>query len=46
VDAAIRDDPGVYPTQDLRERLVTLDSLPDDIQRARVRAWTQIKTGR
>jgi putrescine transport system substrate-binding protein len=46
VDAAIRDDPGVYPTSELRERLVTLDSLPDDIQRARVRAWTQIKTGR
>jgi putrescine transport system substrate-binding protein len=46
VDAAIRDDPGVYPTPELRERLVTLDSLPDDIQRARVRAWTQIKTGR
>jgi putrescine transport system substrate-binding protein len=45
VDAEIRDDPGVYPTQELRERLVTLDSLPDDVQRARVRAWTQIKTG-
>jgi len=46
VDPEIRDDPGVYPTGELRERLVTLDPLPDDIQRARVRTWTQIKTGR
>jgi len=46
VDAEIRNDPGVYPTDDLRERLVTLDPLPDDVQRTRVRAWTQIKTGR
>jgi putrescine transport system substrate-binding protein len=46
VAAEIRDDPGVYPTDELRERLVSLDSLPDDIQRSRVRAWTQIKTGR
>jgi putrescine transport system substrate-binding protein len=46
VDAEIRNDPGVYPTDALRERLVTLDPLPDDVQRTRVRAWTQIKTGR
>ena len=46
VDTEIRTDPGVYPTDDLRERLVTLDPLPDDVRRARVRAWTQIKTGR
>ncbi len=45
VDATIRYDPGVYPTRELRERLVTLDSLPDEVQRARVRAWTRIKTG-
>lgn len=46
VNPEIRDDPGVYPTGELRERLVTLNSLPDDVQRARVRTWTQIKTGR
>lgn len=46
VDAAIRDDPGIYPDAELRERLVTLETLPDTIQRARVRAWTQIRTGR
>lgn len=46
VDAAIRDDPGIYPDAELRERLVTLETLPDAIQRARVRAWTQIRTGR
>jgi putrescine transport system substrate-binding protein len=46
VDEEIRNDPGVYPTDALRERLVTLNALPDDVQRARVRAWTQIKTGR
>jgi putrescine transport system substrate-binding protein len=46
VDPEIRDDPGVYPTGELRERLVTLNPVPDDIQRTRVRSWTQIKTGR
>jgi putrescine transport system substrate-binding protein len=46
VDEEIRDDGGVYPSDEVRERLVTLNPLPDDAQRARVRAWTQIKTGR
>lgn len=46
IDDDIRNDPGVYPDPATQERLVSLDALPDDIQRARVRAWTQIKTGR
>ncbi|WP_051081756.1 polyamine ABC transporter substrate-binding protein [Thioalkalivibrio sulfidiphilus] len=46
VDEEIRNDPGVYPTDEIRERLVTLQSLPDEVQRHRVRTWTQIKTGR
>lgn len=46
VDEDIRDDPGVYPSSEIRERLVTLRPLPDEVQRARVRTWTQIKTGR
>lgn len=46
VDEEIRNDPGVYPTDEIRERLVTQQSLPDEVQRHRVRIWTQIKTGR
>jgi len=45
IDSDIRNDPGVYPDAATRERLVTLEALPDDVRRARVRAWTQIKTG-
>lgn len=46
VDEEIRNDPGVYPPDEVRARLVSQQSLPDDVQRYRVRTWTQIKTGR
>ena len=46
IDAEIAADTGVYPPEDVRERLVDPVSLADDVQRQRVRAWTGIKSGR
>ena len=46
IDPEIAADTGVYPPEDVRERLVDPVSLPDDMQRQRVRAWTGIKSGR
>lgn len=46
IDPEIASHPGVYPPEDVRERLVDPVSLPDDVQRQRVRAWTGIKSGR
>lgn len=46
VDPAIAADEGVYPPEDVRAKLVDPVSLPEDVQRQRVRAWTQIKSGR
>lgn len=46
VDPEIAADTGVYPPGDVRAKLVDPTSLPDDVQRQRVRAWTGIKSGR
>jgi putrescine transport system substrate-binding protein len=45
VAPAVRDDPNVYPSPAVKERLLTLKVLPEQARRARVRAWTRIKTG-
>ena len=45
IDESVRDDPGVYPPEDVKQRLVTIGTLPDKIQRLKVRAWTRIKSG-
>ncbi|MGH8081175.1 MAG: extracellular solute-binding protein, partial [Lysobacter sp.] len=45
VDPAIAQDPGVYPPEAVRAKLVDPRSLPEDVQRQRVRAWTSIKSG-
>lgn len=46
VDPEIAADPGVYPSEEVRERLVDPTLVADDQQRQRVRAWTGIKSGR
>ena len=44
--AELRNDPAVYPPEDVRRRLyVDLPALPD-YERARTRAWTRLKSGR
>nr|WP_255610826.1 polyamine ABC transporter substrate-binding protein [Lysobacter sp. ESA13C] len=45
VDPAIAQDPGVYPPAEVRAKLIDPKSLPEDVQRQRVRAWTRIKSG-
>ena len=42
----VRSDPGVYPPAQIKQRLVTVHSVPKNIQRLRVRNWTRIKTGK
>lgn len=41
----ISGNPGVYPPEDVMAKLVDPTSLPDTLQRERVRAWTAIKSG-
>jgi len=45
VAPAVRNDPSIYPPPEVKERLLTLKVLPEAARRARVRAWTRIKTG-
>ena len=45
VDESVRTDPGVYPSEETKQRLVTIQLVPDKVQRQKVRAWTRIKTG-
>lgn len=46
VDEAIRNDPGIYPSEETLQRLVTMQTMPDRVQRNKVRVWTRIKSGR
>lgn len=45
LEPAIATDPGVYPPAEVQAKLVDPKSLPEAAQRARVRAWTSIKSG-
>ena len=45
IDEEIRNDPGVYPPESVRAKLVDPRAIPDAAQRTRVRTWTSIKTG-
>lgn len=45
VAPTVRNDPSIYPPPEVKERLLTLKVLPEAARRARVRAWTRIKTG-
>ena len=46
LDPEIANDPGVYPSAEVVAELVDPVSLPETLQRERVRAWTSIKSGR
>ena len=45
VDSEISGNPGIYPPAAVQAKLVDPKSLPDAVQRQRVRAWTAIKSG-
>jgi putrescine transport system substrate-binding protein len=46
LDPEVRDDPGIFPSPEVMERLVSPAELSPAAQRARTRAWTRIKAGR
>ncbi len=46
LDEEIRNDPGIFPSDAVRARLVSPEQLAPAAQRARVRAWTRVKTGK
>lgn len=46
LDPEIANDPGVYPPAEVVAELIDPVSLPETLQRERVRAWTSIKSGR
>lgn len=45
VDAAVLQDPGIYPTEEAKAGLFTLAVLPPEVDRLFNRHWTRIKTG-
>ncbi len=42
---AVRDDPGVYPPDDLRKSFYTISAPDRAFERLRTRAWTRVTTG-
>jgi len=45
VDAAIRDDPTIYPPTEVAQRLFVLKILPPAVDRLYTRLWTELKSG-
>ncbi len=46
VDEAIRNDPGIYPTDEVMKKLYAFPDLPAKVQRVMTRSWTTIKSGK
>ena len=46
LDEAIRNDPGIYPPEDVMAKLYSFPDLDAKVQRAMTRSWTKIKSGR
>lgn len=46
VEADIRNDQGIYPTNEMMEKIYVLPLLPLKTQRAMVKSWTKVKTSR
>ncbi|GGK03589.1 extracellular solute-binding protein [Pseudomonas matsuisoli] len=46
VDDAIRNDPGVYPSDEVMEKIYTFPDLDPKTQRTMTRSWTRIKSGK
>jgi putrescine transport system substrate-binding protein len=46
MDQAVRNDPAVYPPQQVLDRLYVSAELPAEIQRLMTRSWNRVKTGR
>ncbi|AKX53464.1 polyamine ABC transporter substrate-binding protein [Thiopseudomonas alkaliphila] len=46
VNDKIRQDPGIYPSDEVMKKLYTFPDLPSKVQRAMTRSWTKIKSGK
>lgn len=46
MDEEVRNDPGVYPAQEVLDKLFISKPLPASAQRVKTRAWTRFKSGR
>ncbi len=46
LDAAVRDDPTIYPPPEVARRLYTISPADRAFERLRTRAWTKVTTGR
>ncbi|MFN3988068.1 MAG: extracellular solute-binding protein [Rhodocyclaceae bacterium] len=46
VDEEILNDPGIYPSEEIEDKLFTVKDLPAEVHRAMTRAWTRVRTGR
>lgn len=46
MDEEVRDNPGVYPAQEVLDKLFISKPLPASAQRTKIRAWTRFKSGR
>ena len=46
VDAAIRNNPNIYPTDEMKPKMFTLKVLPQKVNREVTRVWTKVKTGK
>ena len=46
MDEDVRDNPGVYPAQEVLDKMYVSQSLPANVQRVKNRAWTRFKSGR
>ncbi len=46
LDPAIRDDPAIYPDQEVMENLYVAEEKPLAVQRVRTRVWNRVKSGR
>ena len=45
IDEALRSDPNIYPTLEMRAKLVPLRMRTEDESRAENRVWTRFRTG-
>lgn len=46
IDEEIRNDPGIYPTEEAKPNLYSFEVMPAKIDRIVTRTWTRVKTGR
>ncbi|MBD8527773.1 extracellular solute-binding protein [Pseudomarimonas arenosa] len=46
VDESLRNNPGVFPSDETRQKLFTFAVLPPEVDRLQTRIWTRLKTGK